>query len=259
MRTDGGAVVSGPIVWTPERDAQLIALIEKGLTFNGAARELGSSRDGVRQALRRLRAEGRGPTPKRGGVRNEPMKLCACGARLSGKGAGRSSQCLPCFNSVRVRNAPDDFAEQAETKGTNALSAYYGASKKIVRRWFAETGAKKLPPQIVGNTKPRTEKQLAVSRRSYPGKVGSRPVGGSAADRTFHAVATEIHRDTSVAGMAADHLRRIAPVYRCDERGRQDVKGALWRVGNGILTDAEVIARAERKGWQSDAWQRLAA
>ena len=46
---------------------------------------------------------------------------------------------------------------------------------------------------------------------------------------------------------AADVLRRYGPVYRCDERGRMDTKGKLWRFGMVICDGEELIARADRR------------
>lgn len=59
---------------------------------------------------------------------------------------------------------------------------------------------------------------------------------------------------------AADLLRvhdRVA-MYRCDADGRANPQGDHWRYGNAVLTDAEVVAKAERKGWSADAWRALA-
>lgn len=61
------------------------------------------------------------------------------------------------------------------------------------------------------------------------------------------------------ADMAAQHLQKFAPVFRCDERGEANPKGEFWRYGNTILTESEMLERAERKGWDANAWKRLAA
>ncbi|MGN6290413.1 MAG: hypothetical protein ACTHNA_14255 [Sphingopyxis terrae] len=61
-----------------------------------------------------------------------------------------------------------------------------------------------------------------------------------------------------VADMAAQHLRRIAPVFRCDADGAANPKGKCWRYGNTVLTEAELMARAESKGWDADAWRKIA-
>lgn len=59
------------------------------------------------------------------------------------------------------------------------------------------------------------------------------------------------------ADMAAQHLQKYAPVFRCSPDGSPNPKGSCWRYGSTVLTEAEMIARAERKGWDADAWKRL--
>lgn len=61
-----------------------------------------------------------------------------------------------------------------------------------------------------------------------------------------------------VADMAAQHLRREAPVFRCDAGGAPNPKGKCWRYGNVVLTEAELLAKAERKGWRADQWREIA-
>ena len=61
------------------------------------------------------------------------------------------------------------------------------------------------------------------------------------------------------ADLAAQHLQKYAPVFRCQADGTPTVKGSHWRYGSVVLTEAEMIARAERKGWDADEWKRLAA
>jgi hypothetical protein len=60
-----------------------------------------------------------------------------------------------------------------------------------------------------------------------------------------------------IADMAAQHLRREAPVFRCDADGAPNPKGKCWRYGNAVLTEAEMIAKAERKGWKPDEWKTI--
>lgn len=61
------------------------------------------------------------------------------------------------------------------------------------------------------------------------------------------------------ADMAAQFLQRFAPVFRADADGSANPKGESWRYGSSILTEAELFARAERKGFDPDGWKRLAA
>lgn len=64
-------------------------------------------------------------------------------------------------------------------------------------------------------------------------------------------------RAQGVADMAAQHLRRDAPVFRADADGTANPKGKCWRYGNAVLTEDELLAKAERKGWSADAWREI--
>lgn len=62
------------------------------------------------------------------------------------------------------------------------------------------------------------------------------------------------------ADMAAQHVSEHdrTPVYHCDADGTANPKGDHWRYGNAILTEDELFAKAERKGWNPDAWREIA-
>lgn len=64
-------------------------------------------------------------------------------------------------------------------------------------------------------------------------------------------------RAMGVADMAARHLQREAPVFRADADGTPNPKGKCWRYGNTVLAEADLLAKAERKGWKQDAWKEL--
>lgn len=127
-------------------------------------------------------------------------------------------------NTVRpLRPVPDDFAEVAPTMARYRLRDHYSTDIGIIDRWLAETGLKPgraLPAQRIrhiGMTfRPRTT--LASDNRQY-----------------------------GVHDQAADLLRKYYPVYRCDERGRANPKGKLWRAGNSLIDGDELLARADRK------------
>lgn len=66
-----------------------------------------------------------------------------------------------------------------------------------------------------------------------------------------------------IADEAADFIRDHdrTCVYRVDREGKPNPKANFWKYGFGslVLTEAELIAKAERKGWDRDAWKKLAA
>jgi transposase len=149
---------------------------------------------------------------------------------------------------------PDDFAARAATTNKHNLSTHYGVHYRTVLRWIAETGI--TPARIV--SPPRF-------RRPAKARPAKGPVR-AAAHRSFagpkSAFCAILPRDYSLEGMAADHLRKWAPVYRCSERGGvPEDKSRLthWRYGNAILTPAEMIERARGKGFDERTWERIAA
>lgn len=58
-------------------------------------------------------------------------------------------------------------------------------------------------------------------------------------------------------GQAVDFLRKFGPISRCFSTGKLDPKGDHWRRGSTVLNAAEVIERAERLGFDPDAWKRI--
>lgn len=138
-----------------------------------------------------------------------------------------------------LKPIPEGFHQFASVMSLPELQAKYNAGEATVRRWRKEIGAKGLP-----HRKSRHPRQL---RNPTPGQV-------FIAQANNHA-AMKAGREEE----AAQHLRRFCAVYRCGERGGADTKGGFWRVGNAVLTAAELMERAVRRGWDPDAWSRLAA
>lgn len=122
------------------------------------------------------------------------------------------------------RPVPDDFAVIAPAMSFQRLKAHYGCGYATLTRWLRETGithGKPAPKQ--GKIKP-----FVVAR--HPGYAN-----------------LALFKTADAEDLAADTLRKFGAVFRCDERGRADHKGKLWRFGNVVLTGDELIARAERK------------
>jgi hypothetical protein len=117
--------------------------------------------------------------------------------------------------------------------GNHDLEARYSVGVETIRRWRLECGVP-LQPRV-----PRQKKLLPFKQNAYT----TAPI-----DRA--------HRDDSLAGQAADYLRRFGPVIRCNAAGRYDPNGDRWLRGSSLLTADEVIERAEFNGWRN---QRAAA
>lgn len=123
---------------------------------------------------------------------------------------------------------PDGFALVAPTMTIKQLRERYGRCKTVIERWLAEAGvtARKPLDRHIGN---------------YPLQLTKR-----------------VHRDESRAGLAAEFLRRFGPVYRCRSTGEASIGGSHWNRGGFVLTGDELIYRAERLGWNPEAWRMVA-
>lgn len=125
--------------------------------------------------------------------------------------------------SVR-KPVPAGFAAVAPTMLKADLKVHYGVGHNTLDRWLKEAGVR-------AKTEPRksvVQRDLRPSRS--PGVVNV---------VRFHNYGPE--------DQAADVLRRLGPVYRCNERGRADDRGAFWRIGNVVVDGDELMARAARK------------
>lgn len=118
------------------------------------------------------------------------------------------------------RKVPDDFLEIAPGLTRNLIKDHYRTNEKAVARWLLETG-------------------ITPAAYTAPGKLPRyyRVPGQSN---------VTVLRNYGPQDEAADILRCHMPVYRCDERGRFDQKGKLWRVGNVTVDGDELLVRAAR-------------
>jgi transposase-like protein len=139
---------------------------------------------------------------------------------------------VPMRGGSPIKHAPDGFALIASQHSLTDLARRYGVSTSTVSRWSRE----------VGVTRTRGGERKTDGKTITPASVPKL--------QAYHrATPTIVHRDLSTAGMAADYLRRLGPVVRCDDAGRYDPAGSHYRRGSTVLTHDEVIARAERLGW----------
>jgi hypothetical protein len=133
--------------------------------------------------------------------------------------------------------APDDFAEIAPTMSQTSLSIYYGVDHKVIRRWVKETGVSSQPSRLgprLGQPRMPAAPKPKVKAANWRFAGGNKPVAVSSTSKTM-------------LDLAADTLRRERfTVYRCDERGRFDLKGKYWRIGFSVLTGDELLERAAK-------------
>jgi hypothetical protein len=143
---------------------------------------------------------------------------------------------------------PDDFRDVAPTLYIRELMHHYRRGEKVIIRWLKESGVRSRPVDRVAQaraarankpSKPQTfERQQPPPRARRIVYTGPKPKPLP-------------ERDWSLHGQAADHLRRIAPVYRCWATGAFNLKGDHYRFGNVILTPDELLQRAKAKGWEA--------
>lgn len=162
------------------------------------------------------------PVPKRTRGAKPVVKHCRdCGAIINRSSRGR---CKPCATVGLKRVMPDDFLPVLRRLGSQGAAKHFHASLATVTRW-------------------RRELELKPQARMKKG------IGQSRTDRGFMPRPLIQNRDMTLAGQAADYLRRFGSVYRCDASGSPTAKGTMWRRGFAVLSDDEIMHRAQRMGW----------
>ena len=128
--------------------------------------------------------------------------------------------------SPSIRPMPEDFPKVAPTMTKFALCRHYRCSDRVVLRWLTEAGVQAavyvpVPPK---------------AKERAPGKIKTQITKSTIAATT-----------KTIYDCAADTLRRERfTVYRCDNRGRFDLKGDYWRCGFSVMTDDELLERAAK-------------
>jgi hypothetical protein len=137
----------------------------------------------------------------------------------------------------RTDNSPPaDFDALYPTMSNGALALHYKRARKTIAAWVKERGLSR--PARVKQEKPAKPaarpKPTLVAKHAWVKNGGHKqqPIG--------------VQRDMSPVGLAVEYLRTLSAVYRCDANGRPDPKcGKFWLRGHTVLTDADVIERAD--------------
>lgn len=255
--------------WSEERIEELCRLRNSGLSFAKIAKALrGATRGSVAGQLRRLVDAGDTRLTGAG-----PRSTCMdCDAPITRYSLGRCQRCAPLAAKVEARPMPDDLTERASEMTHREMMGHYQASSSTICRWIKEAGLQTRSP---GASAPDGFAQVAVSATLHQLKlhygVGDCVIKrwcaetGATPKQPQHIVfrrnqfpPIKAHRDCSQVGQAADFLRHYGQVYRCLESGRGCTKGTHWSRNGFVLTDAELIGRAERLGWDPNAWRMVA-
>lgn len=245
-----------PATLTPAEQAAVRTRIAAGDTAREISESLGIVRKTLLAAVKRYEL---GPWKSRGGDQHAqfrrlaPVDFAEMAAKMSNPQLVKHYNCgtllparwrkeLGLGEGPRLKSGPtrrvmpDDFKTWAVGKSLRAIAARYNMSSEMARRFRVEAG---IEPNPVGRHV--TAAKPALVTNAYMAAPLNRPV-----------------RDGSRAGMAADYLRKYGAVYRCTPMGAADLKGSHWRRGSAILTDAEIVERAEYNGFDADAWKRVA-
>lgn len=138
-------------------------------------------------------------------------------------------QCLGGEYSDR-RPVPDDFEIIFVDKGRPACEPHYRASRITISRWLHQSGYSRLIRERANFVKYQREQQRAAEEAHKP-------------------VASEADSFLPVAKMAADFLR-ISRYGRWPVSKRE---AGGWFVGTSVKTSEELIAMAERQGFDREA------
>lgn len=249
---------------------------DTGLVFRvREGRKLKSSTEDAIRAFIAAQRANPSPVIKRG----PRAASCACGNPVSRK----SAQCRSCANTTAMRKLqramPDDFRDVAPGKSLNELQRIYGCGPDAARRWRNEAGIEWKKPAVARTPRRAVPDGFALVASSMTMKQLRERFGagesliqrfcrdaGVTPRRSGHSFWRQSGprplidaRDVGRAGQAAIFLQRLGPVFRCTAEGRADPKGTHWRRGSAVLTDAELMQRAERNGWAPDAWREVRA
>lgn len=146
----------------------------------------------------------------------------------------------------RKRPMPDTFPHDAAVMSATELAAKYKCNTGKVAEWRKECGVN-LSPDIAQAARREASRKAVQTRwgdRAKPERITvKRPPPRPAASpkRAFE----QPQRDMSPTGIAADYLKRFTAVIRCDVNGRPLPDGFFWRYGRVVLTDEQLIERAE--------------
>jgi hypothetical protein len=174
--------------------------------------------------------------------------------------------------------APDGFAELAIKSSYAHMQRHYVCSSATIKRWLAEVGidrsragrfARKddLPADFAERARRSTANQLCgiygckrsvIDRWSVQSGVKYLTVNGAWRQPGLSAQMATANRDMTQPGQAADFLRRLGPVIRCDAAGAYSATGDHWKRNGRVLTADDVVERALALGWDPDAWKRIA-
>lgn len=134
-------------------------------------------------------------------------------------------------SQYRAAQVPNDFDRVGAGKSVAQVCAHYGCGVGVASAWLRSSGV---------------ERYRAKSSTPKPAKPKKPKASLSAMGQAKQTLFIDVREDTP-ASRAADVMRGERwIVYRCNDVGAASQGGKLWRLGRLVVTDAEMIERAER-------------
>ena len=184
------------------------------------------------------------------------------------------------------RDKYPNIREEAKSKTILQLAEHYGVSLKAMRsalkkRHISAVDLRTVKyPGLDEYCKNETIRELAerfgvgheamrtvLKKRGLVAKKAARPRSfqRTQPERKVHytpratrgAAPLVDNRAKTIADLAADHMRRFAPVYRCREDGTPDFVGQHYCYGRRVKTADELMSLARRHGWKPETWADL--
>ncbi len=210
---------------------------------------------------------------------------CACGKTLGRRNkSGRCKSCCakannanPAVRAAQAKGRDVYFNKPGVREGyrdrINAHIANMSDEERERRReqgrWLyanhatrAEVAKLNRSPEVRSRAKAtRIETMLAwcpAHLRDFNAKLVRRGVRLPQRKEMVAAEAERLTRAGLDPDSAARYLQTRGPVYRCTADGRQQIGGTHWRYASRVLDRDGVIELALDRGWQPDAWRRVA-
>lgn len=157
------------------------------------------------------------------------------------------------------KQRPDDFEQRCRTMNKRQLQEHYGCSLRIVTRWIEES------PSHVADWVRDNAREACMQSGALGGRARKIAHGITEKKPRFYPARRPAGQriplpaqtaPTSRADMAMRWLQRFGPCYpmRVHMKALDD-----YMILGRRMPAAAVIAEAERRGWQPDAWRQIAA
>lgn len=141
----------------------------------------------------------------------------------------------------KLMPVPTRFAEIYKDNSLEECGAYFHVSKDTAARWARELGITRKPCITIAQSRgvvppPRKPNRYLTAAQA--------PISQAVMDE---------------AGRAAEYLRPdYIPTYRCDEDGRPNPAGRMYRCGKRVFSPAEVVERAAEVKARRERMRRVA-